>query len=66
MWVWETKELCVRVYKMVVWALEMSEMKREWGVGGGRGSCKYTPLYKKGIKENQNKPVETTKKQSKC
>ena len=36
---------------MQVWAL-----KRE-GFFDGR---KYTPLYKKGIKETQNNPMETT------
>ena len=37
---WETKEPCVRVYKMVVWALEISQMKREWGVGDDVGLSK--------------------------
>ena len=41
MWVWDTKEHCVRVYKIVVW--------------------EYIPLYKKSIKEIENKPMETTK-----
>ena len=31
-----------------------------WGGGPPRWSWKYTPLYEKGIKENQNKPMETT------
>ena len=35
---------------MQLWAL-----KREVFYG-----CKYTPLYEKGIKETQNKPMETT------
>ena len=42
---------------------------REMGVGGKRGKLDvqsfYTPLYKKGITQNENKQMETTIKQVK-
>ena len=49
---WDTKEQSVRVLICHHERLKMLEMGFYYRV--------YTPLYKKGIKQNQNKPMETT------
>ena len=41
MWVWDTKEHCVRAFKVTAWKHEIEEKKE----GGETTVCKYTPLY---------------------
>ena len=54
----DTKEYCVRAYKnnLSAWKLVIFEGTGETHLA----SLEYTPLYEKGIKKTQNKPMETT------
>ena len=59
MWVWDTKEHYVWVYKRLVWVIEMWEIGCEGG-GVRNVACRqYAPLYEKGMKKTQNKSMET-------
>ena len=56
------KEPCVRVYKMVIWALEISEMKREWGVEDDVGLSKVIySTVQKGYNRKPEQVMKTTR-----